>query len=125
MMRVCLMDFFLPCWAQAYAAAGLSGEGPPGSSTKIRQRRHVCAVVSHCDYENGAFHPNPPQPRRFPQDSLPDQNRVERSRRHATSCRSCVQSELSLSDLPFFLLMRKSKPYAGRNGEQFGVSETR
>jgi hypothetical protein len=30
-----------------------------------------------------------------------------------------------LSDLPFFLFMRKSKPYAGRNGEQFGVSETR
>jgi hypothetical protein len=29
-----------------------------------------------------------------------------------------------LSDLPFFLFMRKSKPYAGRNGEQFGVSET-
>jgi hypothetical protein len=26
--------------------------------------------------------------------------------------------ELSLSDLPFFLLMRKSKPYAGRNGGQ-------
>ena len=46
----------------------------------------------------------------FPQDQLPVQSPVERLRRHATSCRSCGQSELSLSDLPFFPFVRKSKP---------------